>query len=85
MEQTICIESIKETWQKSLSSLAIDDGIELNTHHLELDIFGLFEKYINEHFAYLKEKESLWDYNRTLDIKIPFLISISQDRPATLA
>jgi len=49
----------KKLDKKSMSSLAIDDGIELKTHHLKLDTLGRFKKYMREHFTRFKEKESL--------------------------
>lgn len=49
----------KKLDQKTMSSLAIDDGVELSTHHLGLDTLGRFEKYMREHFTRFKEKESM--------------------------
>ena len=49
----------KKLDKRTLASLAIYDGIELSTHHLELDALSRFDGYMSEHFLRFVEKELL--------------------------
>ncbi|MEC6796354.1 HNH endonuclease signature motif containing protein [Photobacterium sp. S4TG1] len=43
--------------KKSLSSLGIDEGIELNTNNFDRESYSRFETYMNEHFNYFLKME----------------------------